>query len=90
MKPYQWCELESLGLTEKECRDKAQFVLDSKRIFSGADAFAELFKAAGFPWKLLGIFISLPIIRSFSRLIYRIIAANRYRLPGGTPTCGLN
>ncbi len=90
MKPYQWCDLIALGLTETECREKAQFVLGQYRKFSGADAFAELFKAASFPWKLVGILLSLPIIRNISRLVYKIIAANRYRLPGGTPTCGLN
>lgn len=85
--PYQWSDLNALGLTEKECEDAVQFVdLDSAKS-SGATAFANYFIRTNFPIRYLGYFMKLPVISFVSRIVYSWIAKNRYKLPGGTPAC---
>jgi predicted DCC family thiol-disulfide oxidoreductase YuxK len=87
MKPYQWLDLTSLGLNQEVCRKQIQFVVSSELRFSGARAFANFLIASPMPWKVLGYFMTLPLINHISSIVYKWIAANRYRLPGGKPTC---
>jgi predicted DCC family thiol-disulfide oxidoreductase YuxK len=87
MRPYQWLELNSLGLNLEQCRREVQFVISIDEKYSGSNAFANFFVHSPSPWKVLGYILKLPGIRHLSAVIYKWVAANRYRLPGGTPTC---
>jgi predicted DCC family thiol-disulfide oxidoreductase YuxK len=33
--------------------------------------------------------MDLPIVRKLAAAIYRVIANNRHRMPGGSPACAL-
>jgi len=87
IKPFQWTDIESLGITQKECLSAVQFYKNETNRYSGAQAFSQFLKLSNQPWKLLGYFLDLPIIRWVSKVIYSLVAKNRYRLPGGTPAC---
>jgi predicted DCC family thiol-disulfide oxidoreductase YuxK len=45
--------------------------------------------SAGRIWRIAGRALLLPGISSIAARAYRLIAANRYRLPGGTPACAV-
>ncbi len=42
------------------------------------------------PVRLIGSFINAPGVRSVSGWVYRLVAANRYRLPGSTDACRIS
>jgi predicted DCC family thiol-disulfide oxidoreductase YuxK len=89
MEPYQFLDLTKYGLTAQQCQQEAKFVKEDGTIRGGHLSFVETFRFAGGIWWLLGSFVGLPIIRSIAGFVYRWVAKNRYRLPGGTPTCAL-
>lgn len=87
MEPYQLADLKVLELTVEECRREVQFIDYIGRRSSGAAAFANLFRLGSKPWKLLSRVMKFPVIRVLADVVYHWVATNRYRLPGGTPTC---
>jgi predicted DCC family thiol-disulfide oxidoreductase YuxK len=85
--PWQWANLESLGLTEQLARERVWFVTDSGQ-YGGHLALAQLLKQqrqAG--WRLVGWLLRTPPFSFVARLGYFLVARYRYRLPGGTPAC---
>jgi predicted DCC family thiol-disulfide oxidoreductase YuxK len=56
-------------------------------VHGGAAAIGRFLVAAGGAWRPLGRLILLPGIRAVAGVVYRLVAANRHRLPGGTPAC---
>lgn len=87
IRPWQETDLASLGLTESQCTEALQYLDEDARIHSGERAVARLLIHAGSGWSLMGRIVLLPGIRSVAGWIYRWVAANRHRLPGGTPAC---
>lgn len=53
----------------------------------GADALAATVAAARTPWRFIGRLLGLPAMRSLARAVYRVVARNRYRMPGSTDAC---
>lgn len=86
--PYQRADLAALGLTEQQCHDKVQWV-DGGRISSGHRAIARLLLAGPVWWRPLGRLMLLPPLSWLASAVYDVIAANRSRLPGGTPACSI-
>ena len=58
-------------------------------VSGGAEAIGRTLLAAGFPWVLLGVLLVFPPVRWLARAVYPVVAANRMRLPGGTPACAV-
>jgi predicted DCC family thiol-disulfide oxidoreductase YuxK len=87
--PWQLTDLAELGLTEKQAADAVQWVQDDGTVRSGHEAIAALLNTAGRIWKIIGRIILLPGISWMAAKIYRLVADNRYRLPGGTPACAV-
>ena len=88
-KPYQWAKLADFGLTEKEAAAKVQLVSDGK-IYAGHHCMAKLLLLQpNILLKLVGALMVLPGLDSISAKVYEWIAANRQKLPGGTPDCKL-
>ena len=85
--PWQEADLEALGLTEARCAAALQFVDQRGRISSGERAVARTLLHAGGAWRILGGLILVPGIRHVAGLVYRTVARNRHRLPGGTAQC---
>jgi predicted DCC family thiol-disulfide oxidoreductase YuxK len=86
--PWQHADLPALQLTEQQCRDAVQWV-DDRGTSSGHRAIARLMLHAGVPWRPLGALLLIPPFSWLAAVIYRLIANNRHRLPGGTPACAL-
>lgn len=88
--PWQFADLEALGVTEDECAASIQFVDQDGTHVSEGRAVAGLLKTAHQPWPFLGAIVELPVFVHVSNITYRLIARNRYRLPGSTPACQIN
>jgi hypothetical protein len=99
--PYQRTDLDSLALTEPECRAQVQWIGDvaepvsSRR--SGARAVGALLRVgggehggiAGAAYRGVGALTRVAPTSWAAEGVYALVAANRHRLPGGTPTCRL-
>ncbi len=86
---WQRADLSSLGLTAEECREAVQWVIPGVTHASGGAAIAEALTTGRTPWPILGNVLKTEPLRRPTEAIYRLIAKNRYKLPGGTPACAL-
>jgi predicted DCC family thiol-disulfide oxidoreductase YuxK len=99
--PYQRADLDALGLTVRECHERLQWIADVAAPVatrtSGARAVGSLLRsggrgrgrAGGLLWRAVAVLTVVPPASWAAEGVYRVVAANRRRLPGGTPTCGL-
>jgi len=86
---WQHADLDALGVTQERAEYELLWVTPDGRAHGGADAVAMLLRDSGALFALLGAVLRLPGVRSLAHRLYRVIADNRYRLPGGTPACAL-
>lgn len=86
---WQHADLPALRLTREQCERELQWVRPDGRVDGGAQAVAQLLLTSGGLWLLLGLLVRLPPGRWAAAGVYRLVAANRHRLPGGTPACAL-
>jgi predicted DCC family thiol-disulfide oxidoreductase YuxK len=90
--PWQDLDLAAHGLTEQAVTSAVQWLrprTDGRPIPSGAAAVARLLLRSRWPFRPLGALLLVPPVSWLGRLGYRLIADNRYRLPGGTPACAV-
>lgn len=85
--PWQVTDLAALGLRAEECAEAVQWVGAGGRRAAGPDAIAWLLAGSTRPWRALGRLLRLPAVRALAWPVYRWVARNRHRLPGGTPAC---
>ncbi|GAA4939036.1 thiol-disulfide oxidoreductase DCC family protein [Actinoplanes utahensis] len=85
--PWQFADLEALGLTVEQCEKAVQWVGDVTA--SGADAIALLLRDAGRMWQVAGVALQWGPMRLVARPVYRWVAEHRHLMPGGTPACAL-
>ena len=86
---WQRIDLSPLGLTDAQCSTEVQWVDADGRVSGGHRAVARALATMGGAWRVLAIFIVLPGVSTLAALAYRLVARNRYRLPGGTDACKL-
>ncbi|MEV4479492.1 thiol-disulfide oxidoreductase DCC family protein [Micromonospora coxensis] len=87
--PWQFADLDALGLTEAECEEAVQWVgVDGSRA-AGPDAIARLLGDSGALWRVAGAGLRIPPVRLAAWPAYRWVASNRHRLPGGTAACAV-
>lgn len=84
---WQLTDLAALGVTEEQATEAVQWVGPDGTVRSGHEAIAATLNSAGLPWKLAGRVLLLPGISWLAAKTYRLVADNRYRLPGSTPAC---
>jgi predicted DCC family thiol-disulfide oxidoreductase YuxK len=84
---WQDAHLDHYGLTAEAAAAAVQFVNASARVSAGHAAIAQLLIHKGGPVRLVGRLMLLPGIRQLANGVYRLVAAHRHRLPGGTPAC---
>ena len=80
--------LADLGLTEEDGRRQAWFVDANGRLHGGAAAINAAMSAVRWARPFTFLY-RLPGSRQLQDWLYRQVAANRHRLPGGNPTCAL-
>ncbi|KGN40459.1 thiol-disulfide oxidoreductase DCC family protein [Knoellia aerolata] len=82
-------DLEALGVTARACDEALQWVSASGRVSSAQDAVARVLLAGRLPFRPVGALILVPGVNALAGVVYRWVALNRHRLPGGTPACSL-
>lgn len=91
VRPWQRLDLASLGLDATQCASELQWVdVSTGERKSGHRAVAMALRGCRRPWPLLGRLLEWPIVSTCARVVYRLVASNRHRLPGGTPACRLS
>ena len=85
--PWQSADLAELGLTEEQAAAAVQWVSPDGTIRSGHEAIAATLQSAGGIWNIVGRAILVPGVSWLAARCYRLVAANRHRLPGGTAAC---
>jgi predicted DCC family thiol-disulfide oxidoreductase YuxK len=85
--PWQFADLRALGLTEGAVRESVQWVDGRGGRASGPVAIAWVLRASGGPWAVLGHVLNAKPVLLAAWPIYRWVARNRHRMPGGTPAC---
>lgn len=100
---WQHLDLDALGLTQEQCQESLRWVrpvaggppsegMQSDGMLvhrAGARAVAAVLLAGRAPFPVLGLVIDSVPVRQPAQWVYGWVARNRYRLPGGTPTCRL-
>ena len=86
---FQDADLDALGLTRQQCERAVQWVARDGQISSAHHAVGELLAASGRRWLPLAFLARTPPFSWVAGACYRWVAANRHRLPGGTPACSL-
>ncbi|MDQ1584727.1 MAG: hypothetical protein QOJ90_1556 [Actinomycetota bacterium] len=84
---WQDADLGALGVTRAEAEHSVLWAEPSGHVSSGHLAVARLLIASGGAWALLGRLATVPPVSWISAVVYRLVAVNRGRLPGGTPAC---
>ncbi|MBC3841641.1 DUF393 domain-containing protein [Streptacidiphilus sp. 4-A2] len=94
--PFQFADLTALAgftggqVTERRAEHEVLWITPDRRVYGGAQAVARLLLRTRRPlWSALGGLMTLPPFRQAAAGVYRLVAANRQRLPGGTPACAL-
>ena len=87
--PWQFLDLAAAGVTAERARSEVLWIAEDGAVLGGARAVAAGLRAAGRPWSLAGVALSVPPLRWVAPFAYRLVAANRHRLPGGTAACRL-
>ena len=87
--PWQLTDLDALGTTAERAQTEVLWVEPDGRLVGGAAAFAAWLRFRGGPYGVLGALMGLPGIRAAAAAVYRLVARNRNRMPGGTPACAL-
>lgn len=87
--PLQASDLDALGVDVARAERELPAVLPSGEVRYGAAAFAAALLSG--PWFLrpFGRLLDAPGVRGVAGRVYRRVAANRHRLPGGTGACQL-
>ncbi|HVE63603.1 MAG TPA: DUF393 domain-containing protein [Mycobacteriales bacterium] len=87
--PWQWADLPRLGVTQAQAERSVLWVEPGSPPLAGAAAIARLLVQCGGLWLALGRAMQVPPVSWLAAGVYRLIANNRGRLPGGTAACAL-
>ena len=87
--PWQFADLGALGVTQADAEANVLWSTEGESVAAGPVAVARLLVDAGGWWRPLGRALDLPPVRAAAWPVYRLVARNRHRLPGGTPACSL-
>ena len=83
---WQDADLDRLGLTPAQCAEAVQLVAGAQR-FSGGQAVGQALVRCRQPARAAGAVVLLPPLAPLVSRVYRLVAANRYRLPGASAAC---
>lgn len=87
--PWQWLDLEPLGLSAHDVTQYAWYLVGDRR-YRGHLAFSALLRIQPRWWlRFPGHVIATPPFSWAAAVGYALIARFRHRLPGGTPACAM-
>lgn len=84
---WQLADLDELGITAAQAAEAVRWIEADGTVRTGHEAIAAALATAGWPWRIAGRTMLLPVVSPLAAAGYRLIARNRHRLPGGTPAC---
>ncbi|MEV6103296.1 DUF393 domain-containing protein [Streptomyces sp. NPDC051940] len=87
--PWQFTDLDALGVSAARAVHEVVWIAPGGQVYGGVRAVARLLRSAGPGWRALGLLLQTPPAVWLGHGVYRLIAANRHRLPGGTPACAV-
>lgn len=85
----QAVDLAALGVDADRAVVEMPYVHPDGRVDYGHRAFAAILRTGPLPWRAVGRLMTAPGVDTLARHAYHWIAANRSRLPGGTPSCSI-
>jgi len=88
IQPWQRSDLADLGLTQEQCETAVQLI-EGNRLTSAHVAVARVLIYGKWGWAVLGYLLLVPGIKQIAGVVYRWVAKNRDRMPGGTTECAL-
>lgn len=90
VEPWQFTDLDPLGVPIEEV-DVAVVLVDVRLArMAGPEAIAGLLRlSTSGAWRAAGRVLALRPVLAIAWPVYRLIARNRHRMPGGTPQCSL-
>lgn len=80
--PWQAADLDALGTTAAEAERALQWVGADGTRAAGHLAVAAALRAARGGWRVLGAVLAAPLVSPVAAAVYRLVAANRGRIPG--------
>lgn len=89
VKPWQRVDLAAYGISSEQTRHELVWVGADGRVAGGAQAIARLLLDCGGLWAVPGALLRVPPFRWIGHGLYRLVANNRYRMPGSTESCRL-
>ncbi|HVC06541.1 MAG TPA: DUF393 domain-containing protein [Solirubrobacterales bacterium] len=87
MVAWQSADLDELGITSAQAAEAVRWIEPDGTVRSGHEAIANALGTAGAFWRIVGRALLLPGITSLAAAVYRLVARNRQRLPGGMSAC---
>lgn len=88
--PWQFEDLAALGLAAADCADAVQWVEPGGRALAGPAGIAALLRSSRrWPWRAAGSVLSVRPVLALAWPVYRWVARNRHRMPGGTAACAI-
>ncbi|PXY36313.1 thiol-disulfide oxidoreductase DCC family protein [Prauserella flavalba] len=85
--PWQTVADDELPVPVERLMTEVVLELPDGTTLGGADALAATVGASASPWRVAGHLLRLPGVRHVARAVYRVIARNRYRMPGASAAC---
>ncbi|MBB5937748.1 thiol-disulfide oxidoreductase DCC family protein [Streptomyces zagrosensis] len=86
---WQFADLDELGTTQARAEHELLWITPTGLVYGGIGAVAKLLLNSGRGWAPLGALLNLPPLRWIGHGVYRLVANNRQRMPGGTPACAV-
>lgn len=86
---YQFADLDELGTTAERAGHEVLWIDRAGRVSGGAEAVGRLLTEAAGPWRAAGVIMRVAPVSWAAHAVYRLIANNRHRMPGGTAACAL-
>jgi predicted DCC family thiol-disulfide oxidoreductase YuxK len=85
----QGADLAGLGLVRADAERSVQWVAADGTISSGARAVGQWWWRSGGLWRVPGALCLVPPTAWAAEAVYRLVAANRHRLPGSSDACAV-
>ncbi|GGM56641.1 thiol-disulfide oxidoreductase DCC family protein [Dactylosporangium sucinum] len=86
---WQFADLDALGVTEDQVSSAVYYVAQGHPVTAGPAAIADLLRGSTLPWRLAGGVLAFRPVTALAWPVYRWVARNRHRMPGGTAACAL-
>ncbi|MFW6599317.1 thiol-disulfide oxidoreductase DCC family protein [Propionibacteriaceae bacterium Y2011] len=87
VRPWRPDDEATYGITPAMADAEIHFVTEHGEVLGGADAVLGWWRTGTDSYPLLAQLLALPGLIQLTRAGYRLIAANRHRLPGSTDAC---